>query len=69
MADNPEHRRASLLLPTEAGIAIQARANARAEAVAAALLPSLDAVQVGQALSLLAEIRAGVEAHQRKAAR
>lgn len=66
LQDNPEHKRASLLVPTEAGRVVQARANARAEDIAASMRADLDASQVKQALDLLASIRSGVEAHQRK---
>lgn len=64
-ADNPDHKRAGLLVPTEAGRALQARANVRAEAIAAELRRSVDASQVNQALGLLGAIRADLEAHQR----
>jgi len=65
---NPDHKRASLLKPSPAGAEQQARATARAEAVAASLMQDLDPVQVRQAVTLLGNIRGGVEAHLRKIA-
>lgn len=62
-ADNPDHKRASLLLATDAGRALQAAANAHADQIAAALMANLDPAQVQQATALLNTIRAGIEAY------
>jgi DNA-binding MarR family transcriptional regulator len=66
---NPEHKRASLLVPTEAGRALQATANGRAEQIAAGLMFNLDPEQIQQATALLAIIRTGIELHEKDLAR
>lgn len=66
---NPDHKRASLLVPTEAGRAIQAAANRQAAQIAAGLMNDLDPAQVQQATALLAIIRAGIEHHEKDQAR
>lgn len=65
LADNPDHKRASLLLPTEAGRALQVRANARGNEIATTLMTALDSGQVRLATQLLTEIRSGIERHHR----
>lgn len=62
---NPDHKRAGLLVPTEQGRALQAEANARAEAIAADLLVAIDPALVREATDLLNRIRAGLEHHHR----
>jgi DNA-binding MarR family transcriptional regulator len=66
---NPDHKRASLLVPTEAGRAIQAAANRQAAQIAAGLMSDLDPEQVQQATALLTVIRAGIEHHEKDQAR
>lgn len=68
LADNLDHKRASLLLPTEAGRKLQATANARAAGIAGALMAALDLQQVREATRLLSEIRGGIERHYRSTA-
>lgn len=68
LADNPDHKRASLLLPTDAGRALQARADARADAIATALMATLDREGVREATRLINQIRSGIERHQRSSA-
>lgn len=65
LVDNPDHKRASLLLPTDAGRKLQALANARANEIAANLMAELDREQVRQATKLLTAIRSGIERHHR----
>jgi DNA-binding MarR family transcriptional regulator len=62
---NPDHKRASLLVPTEAGRALQAKANRRAKQLAAGLMTDLEPAQVQQATALLGTIRAGIERHEK----
>jgi DNA-binding MarR family transcriptional regulator len=62
---NPDHKRASLLLATEAGRAIQAEANRRAQKIAKELMTKLDPAQVQQATALLSAIRSGLEQYQK----
>lgn len=67
LADNPDHKRASLLLATPAGTAVQAEANARAEAISARLLQQLDAERLTAAIDQIEAIRAQLDAGARKA--
>jgi len=62
---NPDHKRAGLLVPTEAGWAMQSEANRRARLIAAGLMTSLDPAQVQQATELLTAIRTGIERHEK----
>jgi DNA-binding MarR family transcriptional regulator len=66
---NPDHKRASLLVPTETGRALQTAANRRAEQIAADLMRDLDPEQIQQATALLSIIRAGIEHHEKDQAR
>lgn len=66
-ADNPEHKRAQLLVPTAAGSVMQTQANGRAEAIAARLLLSVDRQQVRKANALLGTIRSAIERHEKEA--
>ncbi|MFX8957504.1 hypothetical protein ABTN31_19465, partial [Acinetobacter baumannii] len=59
----PDHKRASLLLATPRGLALQAEANQRAEAIAGSLLRSLDPHQVREARRLLESIRSAIDRH------
>ena len=60
-ADNPEHKRASLILATELGRALKAADHKRAQAVTNALLSRIDQADIAQAADLLHDIRAGIE--------
>ena len=63
--DNPDHKRAMLLIPTHRGLALKQEANLRADAIAADLLTGVDADLVAQATRLLETIRHQLEAHLR----
>lgn len=64
-AANPDHKRAILLLPTDAGEALKREADARGHEIAAELLRSVDAVLVMQANELLETLRRQLDAHFR----
>lgn len=66
-AENPDHKRASLLIASGAGHAVQAKANRKAEAISAAILRHIDAAQIIAAIEQIETIRAGIEAGVRKA--
>lgn len=64
---NPDHKRASLLVATEAGTAVQVEANRKAEAISAQLLHHVDAAQLEIVIGQLDTIRAQIDASARKA--
>lgn len=64
-APNPDHKRANLLLPTDAGTRLQRRANDRAEEIAERLIANLDPAEVREATRLLGSIRAGLHSPER----
>ena len=63
--DNPDHKRAVLLIPTDKGVALKQEANHRAAAIAADLLTGVDAELVAEATRLLEKVRHQLEAHLR----
>jgi len=65
-ADNPDHKRASLIVPTEAGRALKATDHARAQAITADLLARIDAHAFADAAARLHAIRAEIEAYLRE---
>lgn len=65
MADNPDHKRAQLLRPTERGIALKRRADGTAEAIAEELMPALELEDVRAATRALRAIRKQIEARLR----
>lgn len=65
MADNPDHKRAPLLRPTEQGVALKREIDARADAIAEALLPAGDLDAVRDATRALRTIRRKLEAQLR----
>lgn len=65
-APNPDHKRASLLVATPAGIALQAEAGQRADALTASLMRHLDPADLRLAAEVLGRVRAGLEAHERE---
>lgn len=67
LADNPDHKRANLLRATPAGAAMQAAANARAEAISARLLQQVDASRFARTIDQIEAIRAQLDAAARKA--
>ncbi len=66
VADNPEHKRAVLLVATPAGLAAKKEANARAEELSRSILASVDEGVVRAAADNLAIIRSQLEAWHRK---
>ncbi|MDE8653519.1 MarR family winged helix-turn-helix transcriptional regulator [Novosphingobium album (ex Liu et al. 2023)] len=64
-ADNPDHKRAALLVPTERGIALKRQADAMADAIAEELIPALDMQDVHEAIEALHKIRKQLEARLR----
>jgi len=60
---NPEHRRASLLVPTSQGAAIKASNDTRAQRIAADLLSRMDAGLIATTADHLSAIRLTIEAY------
>lgn len=67
-ADNPDHKRASLIVATNAGRALKAADHARAQAITADLLARIDARAFAEAADRLGAIRAEIEAYLRESA-
>ena len=65
-ADNPEHKRASLIIATEAGLALKAADHDRAQAVTRAVLARIDGGAFAEATDRLHAIRAAIEAYLRE---
>ena len=65
MTDNPGHKRAQLLTPTEKGIALKRKADALAEGIAEELMPALDKNGVREATLALRDLRKQLEARLR----
>lgn len=65
-ADNPDHKRASLLVATGAGRALKADDHARAQAITEAILDRIDEAVFGRAADQLHTIRVEIEAHLRE---
>lgn len=65
MTDNPDHKRAGLMHPTERGIALKREIDARADAIAEDMTPALDLNDVRVATGALRAIRRQLEAHLR----
>ena len=66
-ADNPEHKRASLILPTDAGRKVKAADHQRAQAVTDAILSRIDETEFATAANQLHAIRLEIEIHLRDA--
>lgn len=66
-ADNPEHKRASLILPTDAGRKVKMADHQRAQAVTDALLARIDETEFAAAASQLHAIRLEIENFLREA--
>lgn len=64
--DNPEHKRASLIVATEAGQALKAADHQRAEAVTKAVLARVDAKAFAKAAKRMHAIRTEIEAYLRE---
>ena len=65
MRDNPDHKRAQLLVPTAPGVALKRAIDARADAIAEDLIPALDLDDVKAATGALRAIRRQLEARLR----
>lgn len=65
-ADNPDHKRASLIVATDAGHALKAADHERAQAITDALLTRIDGAAFAAAASQLHAIRAEIEAYLRE---
>ncbi|MDG2003367.1 MAG: helix-turn-helix domain-containing protein [Novosphingobium sp.] len=63
--DNPDHKRAPLLKPTEKGVALKRKADTMAEEVAEELMPALDENGVRETTVALRAIRKQLEARLR----
>lgn len=66
-ADNPDHKRASLLIPAPAGTAVQAAANRKAEEISAQLLGQIDPGRLASVIDQIEAIRAELDASARTA--
>lgn len=64
--ENPDHKRASLIIATDAGRALKAADHARAQAVTAGLLARIEAGAFADAAARLHAIRAEIEAYLRE---
>ena len=62
---NPDHKRAQLLVTTPAGIALKRKADARADAAAAALTEGMDLEAAREATTALRVVRKQLEARIR----
>lgn len=60
---NPDHKRASLLVPTAAGKAVKAEDSRRSEAIVAAMLARIDEKAFAEAADRLHAIRLGIESY------
>jgi DNA-binding MarR family transcriptional regulator len=63
--DNPDHKRAVLLIPTQKGIALKREVNAIANRIEGELLRSIDAAFVIETTEKLETLRAHLDAHFR----
>lgn len=64
-ADNPDHKRAPLLRPTEKGVALKRQADTMSEEIAEKLMPALDENGVRETTVALRAIRKQLEARLR----
>lgn len=62
---NPDHKRAVLLLPTEAGLAVKRKADSCAEAISARLADGLDLAEVERTARALGALRKALETRLR----
>ena len=65
-ADNPDHKRASLIVAAEAGRALKAEDHARAQAVTRAVMARIDAAAFADAAARMHAIRTEIEAYLRE---
>ncbi|WP_447762505.1 MarR family winged helix-turn-helix transcriptional regulator [Sphingopyxis panaciterrae] len=66
LADNPDHKRASLIIATGVGLALKAADHDRAQAVTRAVLARIDGGAFAEAADRLHAIRAAIEAYLRE---
>lgn len=66
LADNPDHKRASLIIATEVGLALKAADHDRAQAETRAVLARIDGGAFAEAADRLHAIRAAIEAYLRE---
>jgi len=66
MRPNPDHKRAPLLIATQAGLAVRATAEAVAERISEQLMQSLNAAAIRNATKLLNTLRQQIEAYTRE---
>jgi DNA-binding MarR family transcriptional regulator len=64
--DNPDHKRAALLRPTPAGVALKRAIDARADEIAQQLVPGLDPEEIRAAAAALQALRKQIEARLRQ---
>jgi DNA-binding MarR family transcriptional regulator len=64
--DNPDHKRAALLRPTPAGVALKRAIDARADEIAEQLVPGLDPEEIRAAAAALQTLRKQIEARLRQ---
>jgi DNA-binding MarR family transcriptional regulator len=67
--DNPDHKRAALLRPTAAGLDLKRAIDARADAIAAELVPGLDPDEIRAAAAALQTLRKQIEARLKQSER
>lgn len=65
-ADNPEHKRASLIVATEAGCVLKAADHDRAQAVTRAVMARVDGSAFADAATRMHAIRTEIEAYLRE---
>ena len=65
-ADNPDHKRAALLVPTEAGRVLKRKADAQAAEVAARLGEGMDLAEVERTARALGTLRKALETRLRQ---
>jgi len=65
LADNPDHKRPPLLLPSDEGIALKRETDSRAEEIAEQLMPALDENGVREATVALRALRKQLETRLR----
>lgn len=63
--DNPEHKRANLLVATPAGTALQTEANRKAEAISEQIMRHCDAARLARVIDEIEAIRAKLDAAAR----
>jgi DNA-binding MarR family transcriptional regulator len=64
-ADNPDHKRASLLHPTDRGLALKREADGRGEEIATALCAGIDVRSLREIAGGLHKIRLAIEANMK----